>query len=103
MPLRRLVALLVGLPLLLPAAASAQSASVDQDTQLRIEAKRKRLIVRPDPPVAAAVREAGRVADRATVDRLVQESVEPGRRRPALDYDVTGAITARNAQRALRR
>lgn len=103
MLVRRIVELLIVLFLSLPVAAFAQSALVDQETQLRIEAKRKRLIVRPEPPVAAAARDAARVADQATTDQLVRETTEPERRRPPLDYDVTSAITARNAQRALRR
>lgn len=103
MPIRCFAALLVALFLGMPVAVSAQSALADQETQLRIEAKRKRLIVRPEPPVAAAERDVVRAAEQATAGQLVREAIEPERRRPQLDYDVTSAITARNAQRALRR
>jgi hypothetical protein len=100
---RVVLAAVLALPLLLPTIASAQDASVDQDTQLRMETQRKRLIVRPEPPVSAAVRDAERAADEAAAARTVRDASDPLRRPPQLDYDVSSALTARNAQRGLRR
>jgi hypothetical protein len=84
--------------LLLPSVAPAQSAAVD--TRLDIEAKRRRLIVRPEPPVPAAVRDAERAAtDTADAD-LVRDANESVRRQPQLDYDVANSIQARNILRS---
>jgi hypothetical protein len=101
MLLRVFVAALVAVPLLLPTVAPAQSAAVD--TQLQLEAKRKRLIVRPEPPVAAGVRDAERAADETAVAEYARQANDPVRRTPSLDYDVSSALTSRNAQKALRR
>jgi hypothetical protein len=100
MPLRVFVAALVAIPLLLPTVAPAQTAV---DTQLQLEAKRKRLIVRPEPPVAAGMRDAERAADETAVADYARQANDPVRRNPALDYDVSSALTSRNAQKALRR
>src|ERR1041385_496765 len=84
--------------LLLPSVAPGQSAAVD--TQLQQEARRKRLIVRPAPPVAAAVRDGERVASATAARELTREANDPVRRPPQLDYDVTNAIQARNIPRS---
>jgi len=83
--------------LLLPSVAPAQSTVADG--QIGIEAKRRRLIVRPEPPVAAAVRDAERAAADAADPQLVREANDPVRRQPQLDYDVTNAIQSRNIPR----
>jgi len=100
MLLRVFVAALVAVPLLLPTVAPAQSAA---DTQLQLEAKRKRLIVRPEPPVAGAVRDAERAADETAAGEYARQANDPVRRNPPLDYDVSSTLTSRNAQKALRR
>jgi hypothetical protein len=85
--------------LLLPSVAPAQSAAVD--TQLGIEAKRRRLIVRPEPPVSAAVRDAERAASDTAAAELTREANDPVRRHPQLDYDVANSIQARNLPRGI--
>ena len=95
------LAALVAVPLLLPTAAPAQNAA--GDTQLQMEAKRKRLMVRPEPAVDAGVRDAEQAANEAAVAEYARQANAPVRQRPQLDYDVTSALTSRNAQRGLRR
>lgn|SRR4051794_9153 len=82
---------------LLPSVAPAQSAAVD--TQIGVEAKRRRVIVRPEPPVAAAVRDAERAAADTSGAEMAREVNDPVRRQPQLDYDVANAIQARTLQR----
>jgi hypothetical protein len=84
--------------LLLPSVAPAQSAAVD--TQLQQEARRKRLVVRPEAPVAAAVRDADRAASDTAAAELTRDANDPVRRQPQLDYDVANAIQARNIPRS---
>lgn len=98
---QRLLVLAIVTVLLLPSAAPAQNAAVD--SQIGIEAKRRRVIVRPEPPVSAAIQDAQRAADNAADAELVRETNEPRRRQPQLDYDVTNAIQARNIPRSLLR
>jgi len=99
MQFRVAVAAFVALVLLMPTLARAQSAAVD--TQLQLEAKRKRLIVRPEPPVAAAVRDADRAASDIAAAELTREANDPVRRHPQLDYDVTTSIQARSIPRSV--
>jgi hypothetical protein len=82
----------------LPSVAPAQSVAVD--TQLGIEAKRRRLVVRPEPPVPAAVRDAERAAQDTADAELVRETNDPVRRQPQLDYDVSNAVQSRNLPRS---
>src|SRR5262250_811879 len=84
----------IAVVLLLPSLAAAQDAAVD--AQLQMEAKRQRLIVRPDPPVAAAVRDAERASAEDPAARYSREADPTYRRSPQLDYDVTNAVQARN-------
>jgi len=84
--------------LLLPSVAPAQSAAVD--TQLGAEAKRRRVVVRPEPPIAAAVRDADQVSAETSAAELTREANDPVRRHPQLDYDVTNGIQARNLPRS---
>jgi hypothetical protein len=103
MPSPAVLAMFSAVAVLLPVLAFAQDASVrDPDTRLRMETTRKRLIVRPDPPVPQALVDAERVADGLTARRLAEEA-EARVRAPQLDYDVTSAIQSRNLQRTLRR
>jgi hypothetical protein len=97
-----LLAVLAAAVALLPAFAVAQDASPRADTRLQMEMTRRRLLVRPDPPVAGAFADAARVADELAARRLAEEAgARP--RAPQLDHDVTSAIQSRNLQRALRR
>jgi hypothetical protein len=84
--------------LLLPSVAPAQSAAVD--TELGAQAKRRRVVVRPEPPVAAAVRDADQVSAETSAAELTRDANDPVRRHPQLDYDVTNAIQARNVPRS---
>jgi hypothetical protein len=95
---QRLLLVALAAVLLLPSVAPAQSAAVD--SQIGIEAKRRRIVVRPEPPVAAAVRDAERAAEDTAGSALVREANEPVRRPPQLDYDVANAIQARNLPRS---
>lgn len=102
MLLRIVLAVLIALPLV-PTPAPAQGPATGQETQLQIEVRRKRLVVTPPPPVETAVGDAERAADEATAAAVVRQANDPVRQRPQLDYDVTSAIQARGAQRAIRR
>jgi hypothetical protein len=98
---RRLVVATAFLALpLLPVVAPAQSASPAQETQLKLEAKRKQLVVRPPAPVDTAVRDAERAADQAAAAAAIRDTNDPGRR--TTDYDVTSAIQARSIPRVRR-
>ena len=99
MQFRVVVAALVTAVLLMPTLARAQSAAVD--TQLQLEAKRKRLVIRPEPPVAAAVRDADRAASDTAGAELARGANDPVRRHPQLDYDVTNAVQSRGIPRAV--
>jgi hypothetical protein len=68
-----------------------------------METTRKRLVVRPAPPMASAFRDTDRAIDELAARRLTEEAAAAARRAPQLDYDVTSAIQARNLQRARRR
>ena len=98
---QRLLFVAIVTVLLLPSVAPAQSAAAE--SQIEVEAKRRRVIVRPEPPVAAAIQDAERAAETAADAELVRETNEPRRRQPQLDYDVTNAIQARNIPRSLLR
>ena len=80
--------------MLWPSVVPAQSAAVD--AQLQLEARRKRLMVRPEPPVAEGVRDAERAAAADAAQRFAREANPVVSRTPQFDYDVTNAIQARN-------
>jgi hypothetical protein len=84
--------------MLLPSVAPAQNAAADN--QLQMEAKRKRLVVRPAPPVAEAVRDAENATAGDSATAFAREANPAVPRTPQLDYDVTNAIQARNLPRA---
>ena len=92
-------AALVALLTLLPAAAVAQDASVTTDTRLQMERTRKRLLVRPDLPLAQAREDVERAIGDPSARRVAEDAVRP-KRPPQLDHDVTTAIQSRNLQRA---
>ena len=85
--------------MLLPDVAPAQSAA--PDTELRMEARRKRLVVRPEPPVAEGIRDAERAADEQAAENLSREANPAVHRAPHLDYDVANAIQSRNIPRGV--
>lgn len=98
------LALLVAVVAALPALAGAQDPGMRPDTRLQMETTRKRLVVRPDVPMATAFRDAERATGDLAARRLAEEAAAmPAPRAPQLDHDVTSAIQARNLQRALRR
>ena len=91
---KRLVLAAIVAVMLWPSGAPAQSAAVD--TQLQLEAKRKRLMVRPEPPVAEGVRDAERAAAADSAAQFSREANPVVPRTPQLDYDVTTGIQSRN-------
>ncbi|HET7343935.1 MAG TPA: hypothetical protein VFL90_20900 [Methylomirabilota bacterium] len=93
------LAVLIALPLL-PGLAPAQSASPSQETQLQLEMKRKRLVVRPETRTDLAVRDAEQAAEPAAAAAIARDASAPSRRQ--LDYDVTSAIQARSLRGARR-
>jgi hypothetical protein len=99
MRLRIALAVLIVLPLL-PSVVPAQSASPSQETQLQLEMKRKRLVVRPETRTDTAVRDAEQAAEPAAAAAIARDANAPSRRQ--LDYDVTSAIQAQQL-RGLRR
>src|SRR5262245_38185494 len=84
--------------MLLPSVAPAQRAGVD--TGVQTEARRQRLVVRPDASVDTAVRDAEQAAAEQSAEHFSREAAPAVRRAPQLDYDVTNAIQARNIPRA---
>jgi hypothetical protein len=87
---------------MLPAVAPAQTAS--PDTRLQMETKRRRLVARPEAPIATAIQDADRAAGEVLARQQVEREVSGDpRRHTQLDRDVTSAIQARHAQGALRR
>lgn len=101
-----LLALLVA-GLVLPAAAGAQNASSPSSTELQVEVKRKRHLVRPVPSPAVVAedveRARGQLEERVRDERLLRQQSVPASRRPDLDYDVVSGIQGRTLQKALRR
>jgi hypothetical protein len=89
------VAALLAVPLL-PIAAPAQSASPEQETQLKLQATRKRLVVRPPAPIDTATRDAQQAADQAALGAATRNANDPSRR--VTDYDVTSAIQSRRGR-----
>src|SRR5262249_26351237 len=84
--------------MLLPSVAPAQRAGVD--TGVQTEARRQRLVVRPDAPVDTAVRDAEQAAAEQSAEHFSREAAPALRPAPQLDYDVANAIQARNLPRA---
>lgn len=101
-----LVMLLVSTTLL-PAAALAQAPAPVPGGELRIEARPRRVVVRPDMPASVVEQDAGEA--RAEMDRqrrqrdIVRDVTRPSSRRPDLDYDVKSGIQSRQLRDALRR
>ena len=85
--------------MLLPDVAPAQS--VAPETQLQTEARRKRLVVRPEPPVAEGIRDAERAADVQAAENFSREASPVVRRAPQLDSDVVNSIQSRNIPRGV--
>jgi hypothetical protein len=94
---KRLVLVAIVAVTLWPSAVPAQSAAVD--TQMQLESRRKRLVVRPEPPVAEGIRDAERAAAGDSAEHFSRDANPIVPRTPQLDYDVTNAIQARNLPR----
>ena len=96
-PVRYRVAplMLVALTMLLPDLVFGQPAS-PADTQLQIERRQRRRIVRPAPPADAVERDAeaamAEMEQRQRQGETVHELRRPSSRRPDLDYDVKSGI-----------
>jgi hypothetical protein len=101
-------ALLVALvaALLVPETVRAQGAS-PTETQLQMEHRQRRLIVRPSPPADAIERDAQEAALQAEQAQRQQEIARdlrrPSPRRPDLDYDVKSGIQSQRLNDALHR
>jgi hypothetical protein len=94
---------------LLPLDAFAQSAAPAGSTpDVRMETKRRRLVVLPATPVATVERDArdavARAEERQRARRVGRDVVDSfAGWRPQLDRDVTSGLQARNLQRLLPR
>jgi hypothetical protein len=101
--------LVVVAALFAPDSVLAQAGS-STETQLQMERRQRRAIVRPSPPAetverdveAAAAEVEQRVEQRRRQDDAVRELRRPPRR-PDLDYDVKSGIQSQRLNDALRR
>lgn len=97
--------LVVVAAVLAPDAVMAQAASATE-TQLQIDRRQRRTIVRPTPPAETVERDveaATEVEQRRRQDDTVRELQRPLPRRPDLDYDVKSGIQSQRLNDALRR
>jgi hypothetical protein len=98
--------LVVVAALLAPDSVMAQAAS-PTETQLQMERRQRRTIVRPTPPAATVERDvdaaAAEVEQRRRQDDTVRELRRPLPRRPDLDYDVKSGIQSQRLNNAIRR
>ena len=103
---RLALTLAVAAALVAPEAVMGQAAS-PTDTQLQMERRQRRVIVRPSPPaetVESDVQDAAaQVEQRRRQDETVRELRRPLPRRPDLDYDVKSGIQSQRLNDALRR
>jgi hypothetical protein len=104
---RRRAWLLVALMLLVPAPVMAQAASPGAETQLKMERRDRRGVVRPSTPIDVIEKDADTATTEVEQRRREQETVRgvtrPAPRRPDLDYDVKSGIQSRRLNDALRR
>ena len=93
------------LALLIAAPVVAQDASPG-DTQLQIERRQRRVIVRPSTPLEAVQQDAEAaqavVEQRQRQQGTVRELTRPVPRRPDLDYDVKSGIQSQRLHDARR-
>lgn len=97
--------LVVVAAVLAPDAVMAQAASATE-TQLQIDRRQRRTIVRPTPPAETVERDveaATEVEQRRRQDDTVRELQRSLPRRPDLDYDVKSGIQSQRLNDALRR
>lgn len=94
--------LAAALLILLPAIPAAA-----EETELKAEMARRRVLVQPRPAPETVTREAEQAAAEAAArERAVElgrQAARPLPARPDLRYDVYGAVQAANARGALRR
>ena len=97
------LAIAVTAAMLAPHVAMAQAAS-PTETQLQIERRQRRAIVRPTPPAETVERDvqaaAAEVQQRQRQDAAVRELRRP--LRPDLDYDVKSGIQSQRLNDVLR-
>lgn len=90
---------------LAPDSVMAQAAS-PAETQLQMERRQRRAVVRPTPPAEIVERDveaaAAAVAQRQRQDETVRELRRPLPRRPDLDYDVKSGIQSQRLNEVLR-
>jgi hypothetical protein len=103
--MRTLLLALLVVGLVAPAlSARAENVSPPASTNLQLEIKRKRHVVRPTPPPAATEEDVNRAEaearERAREDRVIRESVTAPPRRPDLSYDAVSGIQSRTQQKA---
>lgn len=98
--------LVVAAALLVPESVMGQAAG-PTETQLQMERRQRRVIVRPSPPVETVERDVQAAAadaeQRQRQDETVRELQRPLPRRPDLDYDVKSGIQSQRLNDALRR
>jgi hypothetical protein len=90
---------------LVPGSVMAQPAS-PSETQLQMERRQRRSIVRPRPPDETVARDADTAAVEAARRERERETIRelrrPPSRRPDLDSDVKGGIQSQRLKDALR-
>ena len=100
------VMLAVVAALLVPESVMGQAAN-PTETQLQMERRQRRAIVRPTPPAETVERDvqaaAAEAEQRQRQEETVRELRRPLPRRPDLDYDVKSGIQSQRLNDALRR
>ena len=95
--------IVVALTTLFPDLVFGQAAS-PPETQLQMERRQRRAIVRPGPPAEAVERDTeaamAEIEQRQRQDETVHELRRPSTRRPDLDYDVKSGIQSRRLNEA---
>lgn len=102
---RHIATLLALLTLLAPGPGLAQSAS-PSETQLQLERRQRRVIVRPSTPPAAVEDDVdtatAEIEQRRREEATTRSLTRPSPRRPDLDYDVKSGIQSQRLNDALR-
>jgi hypothetical protein len=105
-PRRVAMMIVVTAAVLVPGPAVGQAAS-PSETELQMERRQRRAIVRPTPPpevVEGDVQDAAAEAEqRRRQDTTFRDLRRPLPRRPDLDYDVKSGIQSQRLNNALRR
>ena len=105
MTTRLALTLAVAVALLVPQSVTGQAAS-PTETQLQVERRQRRVIVRPTPPAEVVESDvqaaAAEVEQRRRQEETARELRRPLSRRPDLDYDVRSGIQSQRLNDALR-